>query len=356
MDHGVLAAMRWVAIAVFILAATVSVPAAQAQSAGQFKPSLELHIVSQPSSPLAPNGAAQPIVVQWVYTLRETTTAALVQPAGSTTIRFTPIPTCDLPGIIVSGPAAVTVQFESGANALKTQYDGVVMFAAVATQDAPGETVITCRFHAIADAVNSQVVATESEPATAQVFAAYSGILTVDAPVTIQDAAPGSPVVFELVVTNIGNSRSNIVAQVVGDAAQGGWKAVPPPQTLVASAQQGAELTQETLRFTIDTPRKAGWNNNQTTFTLRLTPVSAVNPEQQGSAVLVNVLARVRGCYMPDGVADASCHDACGMASATDPQRERVRTAAKASPAVHPALAVGLLLVAAVAMRRDGRN
>lgn len=51
--------------------------------------------------------------------------------------------------------------------------------------------------------------------------------------------------------------------------------------------------------FVVSTPYQNGWNNDETTLVFRLQPVSTNHQDTKGQEVSVNVLARVRGIYVP---------------------------------------------------------
>lgn len=302
MNKSISRRIGFTALAVFVLAGFLLplMPTAQAQSSGQFKPSLELRIESQPTVPIVPNGAPQPIVVRWTYTFKEQTTTAPTVVTTSTTIKFTPAPVCAAPGLIITGPPSVSVTFSgAGANAGKLTYTDIVTFSVVATQEAPGETPTECTFAATADAVNSQIIATEAAPVKATVVVAYYGLVSSNVPTTIDEAGPQKQITYSIELTNNGNARSNVNFNVVDTHSADGWNPIAPNQILLESKNQGGTATTKNVNFLVSTPYKNGWNNKETTFVLKIQPVSTNNPELKGSEIQVNVLARVRGIYVP---------------------------------------------------------
>lgn len=206
--------MRWSLLLLSLLCATCLVtPLAHGQTTGQFQPVLDLRIESQPSEALVHNGAAGNITIRWTYTFKETTTAVLAQSSTGTTIHFTPAPTCSASGLLVTGPASVRVEFAGpGPTATKTSYEGVVEFDVRAGQEAPMDVAAECTFSAAADAVNSQIVATEAAPVKAMVSTAGNATVdcTMQAAGCPQTDANPSPVVHPAFVAGM------LVAAAVG--------------------------------------------------------------------------------------------------------------------------------------------
>lgn len=355
------------AAALAFVAATCVVAWSQPAEAQQFQPNLEIRpMMTGSTEPLAANGPPQPAVFHWVYSFRETTTAALATGSGGTDIRFTPGPACDVPGVIVTGPSSVHVAFTGPGAAPPTAYEGEVTFMVAAGQEAPGETSITCVVHAEAEPVNGQISGAKAAPALFSITVRYMGLVASNVPVTVGEAGPQEQVSFAIDLVNLGNARTTLDFEVVGGNASGGWNPVAPTQVLLESAAQGGAETKTTVHFVVHTPYREGWNNEEATFQLRITPISTLSPDQQGDAIVVNFLARVRGCYSESAAAPESCAAACetylehrdgrgqGEAAFADPECEHVLDASRteSSPAAGVALVGALAGAAGLARRR----
>jgi hypothetical protein len=286
------------ATGMMLSALPIFIPAAEAQT---FTPSLTLEVQQQPTTSLAINGAPQQIKIRWVYTFREQTSSIPTAVTTSTTLHFDPAPVCNAAGFVITGPQAISIPIGGGQQSTRTSYDGVATFAVLATQDAPGETPTPCIFKAYVDALNSQITKTETATVSATVTAAYLGLLSVSVPTLIDEAGPQKQISYTMDITNVGNARTNVIFSIDNQdtKAQDGWQSVAPGQLLLESRAQGGTTTTKQAAFTISTPYRNGWNNDETTFVFRLTPVSTNNQDVKGAEVQVNVLARVRGIYVP---------------------------------------------------------
>jgi MYXO-CTERM domain-containing protein len=291
--------MRWVIgpAAVLLLLALVPVPAAS-QGAGEFSSTFQIDSVHMPAAPLVPDGAPKAVRVYWNYTFNNPAAAATsVVPGASTTLHWTPNPKCDDAYVHILGSFAEPIGFHPpGPYSTQTQYSGVSNFSIEASLDAAGEIPVTCTFTGYVDAVNSQVPQTARSSNNGQAQVQYVGRIAVVVPATTAQGAPRSQIQYDVVVTNLGNARSNINFDVEDAHSGDGWSPIAPSQFIVESKQQGAATNEKTVAFLVATPYHNGWNNKETTFNLKVHP-SSTRSDLQGNETVVSVLARVRGCY-----------------------------------------------------------
>lgn len=287
-------------VAVALSFVAMLVPTASAQGGtGSFPPSLTLDTpVISPNAPIQPDLGRAQITIDWTYTFRQ----AFTELSGVTTTSTTLVwqqPTCTNTNVIITGSLAQTIVIRSGAAAPETSIPGSSTFNVEVTQQAPGETPIRCDFRAQVEPVlGTQIPESNEAPASINVYGAYLGLISVNVPSTIKQAGPQKQIRYELEITNLGNAQSNLQFALANEPS-GGWNPIPPTQQVLQSAQQGGTETSKTIYFLVSTPFKNGWNNKDTTFQLTITPTSTKNPDDTGQPVSVNVLARVRGVYVP---------------------------------------------------------
>ncbi len=274
------------------------VPHVAGQSAGSFPPDFTLGTPSvSPNEPIAPDTGTAQVSIPWTYAFKQTGTELSGVSSGSVTLQWEQ-PSCTNPNVLITGALAETIDV-SGAGPTTKTFSDTSRFNVQVTQDAPGETPILCTFRAkVLAAFGAQVPETETATATANIFAKYLGLLSANVPVTINSAGPQKQIRYDIELSNLGNARSTITFGL-NTEVKGGWNPVPPTQIVLESPAQGGAETTKTVGFLVSTPFKNGWNNEETTFQLEITPVSTKDPTQFGQSVSVNVLARVRGVYVP---------------------------------------------------------
>jgi hypothetical protein len=278
-----------------LVAASMLVPTVAAQGATSL--SLGTPELSS-SAPLVPDTGIMTVDIPWTYTISTVGLFATGAVTTSTTLLWED-PTCDRNGVLITGALAETIVLSSGATAPESSYTGTSTFTITATQDAPGETQIKCTFQAkVAAVVGTQVPETETATTTTPMVVEFLGLLSANVGGTIKQAGPQKQINYQVELTNLGNARTNVNFALSAEAS-GGWKPVAPTQIVLESTQQGGSEISKNVLFTVSTPFKNGWNNKEDTFQLVITPASTKDPEKVGTAVTVNVLARVRGVYVP---------------------------------------------------------
>jgi hypothetical protein len=235
-------------------------------------------------------------------------------------------------GVTVTGPQSYAIPASACQGAASQAWHGNLTFNVVASPDAQGEKPLevvvrgAIASRGMVDGTAKPVNASTSIPVTVQFY----GVMTATAPSTIGAAPPGKPIMYDVIVTNLGNAVTNVQFSL-GEAAPPGWSVdVPAPVILGPSQQAGGTDFQKTVRLTV-TPQEG--TSNQQAFRLRIVPASTISPDLVGNTVFINVLARKGAC---------SSYGLCQTG--------------KASPA-SPLLALALVGCALVARRRvDGHH
>jgi len=243
------------------------------------------------------------VTLHWVYTFGNAAAAASAQATGAgSTLGWSPAPTCDRTGIVVTGPLTIPIVVPAPPASAMT-LEGNATFNVVATSDAPGETPITCTFTAFVDAFNQVVPKTSPATTAAPVTAAFLGLVSAQAGTTIAELAPGTPTNFTFRLTNLGNSLAAVHATVTSAPGWNATVAVPPP---LGSKNQGGD-PDGVLTVQVEAVPHEGWNMREQTFQVKLTPVSTKDANLTGNVVTVNLLARLRGLWCPAGATSAPC-------------------------------------------------
>lgn len=261
--------------------------------------------IDQPATPPAIDadvGGAD-ITLKWHYDWATQGTQVVGGVSTATTLQWDP-PKCenDGGGTIVTGLRSQVVSFGSatpGAPAQKV--DGQSIFRVAATQKAPGETPYKCTFAGYVLAPAGQTQIGDSNKANVEVLVTvkYMGLLTAEVPLTVQEGGPQQDIRYEIKLTNLGNAQSKLDFAMVGDVPPG-WIAQPPPGgTTIQSLQQGGTTNQVTVPLIITTPHQNGWNNDAAAFQLKITPSTTKTTGAVGNEIVIPVVARVKGIYVP---------------------------------------------------------
>ncbi len=279
-----------------IFLAMAIVPAAEAQ-AGTVQGQLELKQGDVSPANIAPDITVAKIEIDWDYRISDAGYGLQSDVATTTTMTWDD-PTCDQQGIVISGPLTNLVTVSRQQSSTSAGASGTKDFTLQATQQAPGETPTKCTFQARVNDLGTQVKATEKQSTTATFVVDYLGLVSANLPSTIKQAGPQKEIKYDIELTNLGNARSNIRFDLITESI-GDWDPVPPTEIILDSPNQGGQETTKTVSFQVSTPFKNGWNNDQKTLQLRITPVSTKNADIEGTSVTINTLSRVRGVYVP---------------------------------------------------------
>ncbi len=333
MQGWVLSASSWVAGA--FLAGLLAVPAAVAQNPGEFPSTFTIDSIAIDKAVLTPDVEVGIITVQWTYEWQNQAAAfaSLVTPTAELSWEQ---PTCAAAGFVLAGSLHQSVPLSGSGPVPPTSVSGTSTFIVAASAQAPGETAVDCSFSGRVGAVaGSPGSETEPDSEVVQLEVAFLGLISASIPTTITEAGPQKEIQYEIELTNLGNSLTKVQFEVNGPVPPG-WHPVAPTPIILQSRQQGGSEFSRTVVFLVQTPHKEGWNNDETTFQLKMTPTSTKDSELEGDPISGNFLARVRGCYVSDASSLAVCTE----------------TDDKSSPGIGPLLIAGLVAGALMARRR----
>lgn len=258
--------------------------------------------IDQPANPapLKANIGSQSIKVHWTYAYGTTGIEAIGGVAPTTVIQWDE-PTCDQPGVKVLGALTQTIPLREGTGAPQPSVSGDTNFNVAATLLAPGLRPVTCSISGKVLAPGGTTQVTDSSPGRAQFQATvqYVGLLGIEV-VTGQiiEGGPQTDINYEIKLTNQGNALTQPKFELLTEP-EPGWLPVLPPTKQIGAIQQGAPSNQELFKFLVTTPHSNGWNNDETSFQLKITPVAAEDPSVSGSDLTVSLNSRVRGIYVP---------------------------------------------------------
>lgn len=277
------------------VASIVVAPMANAQ--GTVKPQFNFGLPTIDKSVLTADVDVGKITVPGTLTYNTPGTVAGGAVITSAILKYSQDPSCDKAGVSIVGPTSTIVPLDGAGS--KSTFTTSSSFSISATQAAPGETDIKCTFKAKVIALQGNAYADTDESTTSLlVKVKFLGLLTANVPNTIVEAGPQKEIRYEIELTNLGNALTNVNFNLIGDTASG-WSPVPPTPIIMQSQQQGGTEFTKKVNFLIQTPHKNGWNNDEKTFQLKIQPSSTKDAEQKGNEIAVNVLARVRGIYVP---------------------------------------------------------
>lgn len=253
-----------------------------------------------PTGPITPDTGVATATVPWTYSITTPAVGPAVGSLSGTAILQWTDPACENGNVVISGSLVQQIPIAGDPGQTTITETGTSSFNIQVTQDAPGEQPIKCTFSGKVLAPFQQVPETDEQSASAFVTADYLGLISANIPTTIKQAGPQKQIRYDIEITNLGNARSTINFNLRGeDPSSGGWNPVPPTQIVLESQAQGGTETTKTVSFLVSTPFKNGWNNKDTTFLLEIQPVSTKDVQKVGQSVNLNVLARVRGVYVP---------------------------------------------------------
>lgn len=241
------------------------------------------------------------MTVKWEYSISTVAVPVTTQVSKSATLTWTFNPSeCTSPGVVLLGSLSQLVTFDQNFATQGTTGEKSTTFKIRVTEEAPGETGITCSIKGQMGAFG-QVQASNQPASNFAVTAAYRGILSLSLENAIGEAGPQAPITYNIRVNNLGNSESNVKFDLVANEAalNDGWQPVIPGSIVLETAKKGGSVTSQTIPFQISTPHKNGWNNQETTFQMKVTPSSIKDTSTVGQEYVVTMLARVRGVYVP---------------------------------------------------------
>lgn len=260
--------------------------------AAQTAPSMNINRVGVPQAPIKPQIENPSFTLDYTYTLP---TAALT-PVGTVqagvNIVFTF--TCQN-GVQITGPASKLQTIQPGNNAATT---GSASFQVSIPRTAPGLQALGCIAKARGDAINNAIPASNEAQFPFTVTADYYSVNQVKLASKLKQSGPQKQVPFEMEVTNFGNARTQYTFEL-GSEPGGKWQEILPEVLLLDSPNSGQGSPTNTAVFTVATPFKNGWNNEEGSYQIVVVPSAADDPSKTGNPLTANMLVRVRGVYVP---------------------------------------------------------
>ncbi len=206
---------------------------------------------------------------------------------------------CDNTNAIPTVPPTVTINIATAAQ--KSFYDSDPITVSVTiSKDAPGLKKILCHINAHADAVIVQNAAgpADAQPADFKVSSAFFPLIQAKVANKVDEAGPQKTIPFNIELTNFGNAQTKIRFQLA-TTDYGKWNPVLPDTLTLDSPSSGGGTTKDTASFQVATPFHNGWNNEEKSFQITMTPIATQDETQTGTPIDATVLARVRGIYVP---------------------------------------------------------
>lgn len=281
-------------LALALLVAFVVAPGAQAQNSN-------LQPGDPPTSPtLRPGADTATIELKFEYTPQNVQAGALSGQAQPNII-VTATPGACSPYILVIGSLTTSVQLGAADASSTTPKEGKISFQVALKPDAPGLEALKCDFTLKAGAGYNAATVPESNPLAASFTVKGTYVPLIQANVAngkLKTTGPQKEVPYQLELTNFGNAKTVVNFRIADEPGGGNWEALAPEQVTLNTEQSGLG-NRQTIPFIVSTTYKNGWNNAVGGYTLELTPVAFIDQEQKGTPTTVNVLARVRGVYVP---------------------------------------------------------
>ena len=282
-------------MAAAVLVALVIAPGVQAQQSN-------LQAGTAPASPtLRPGADTAAITMNFKYSPQQTQTGALAGTAQPNIIVTATQGACSSYILVIGSlTTSVPIQPQDASGSSSTK-DANIVFQVGLKPDAPGLEALQCSFSVKAAAGNPPNALPESNTITQSITVKGTYVPLIQANVAngkLKTTGPQKEVPYQLELTNFGNAKTVVNFKITDEPAGGKWNALAPEQVTLNTEQSGLG-NKQTIPFLVSTTYKNGWNNAVGGYTLELTPIAFIDPEQKGTPTTVNVLARVRGVYVP---------------------------------------------------------
>lgn len=274
-------------------AALMLMPSAIAQ-AGAGSPSISGVKVGVPAAPIKPQIENPSFTVEWRYNLPN---PAFATSGAATSNVITNLLFQCQSGVAITGAAAQIITIV--ATQTTGYYDGRASFQVSIPRTAPGLQAIPCVLKISASSPNAGIPAVPEQQVPFTVTADYYSVNQVKLSSKLKQSGPQKQVPFEMEVTNFGNARTQYTFEIGNEPSKGKWNAILPEVLLLDSPNSGQGSPTNTAVFTVATPFKNGWNNEEGAYQIVVKPASADDPSKVGNPLTANMLVRVRGVYVP---------------------------------------------------------
>lgn len=258
-------------------------------------PKIDVTDVTVPSAPIVPELENPAFKVRFSYQLDNQLydLAGQVNSVAAIKMQF------QCPSyVVITGPSTVLLSISAAPP--QAAFNGEGNFNVAIKRTAPGLEQIQCSVTVQSDpVVNPFIAGSTASQRPFSVSADYYGLLQAKVATKLKQAGPQKQVPFELELTNFGNARTQVNFEILNSPGGKKWNALLPDVIILESPNSGQGATTQTATFTVATPFKNGWNNEEGAYTLSIKPEAADNPEKKGSELTANVLVRVRGVYVP---------------------------------------------------------
>jgi hypothetical protein len=270
-------------------AAFMLLPSVAAQGTA---PTMNINKVGVPTTPIKPQIENPSFTLEYVYTLPTPALSPVGTAQSGVNIQFSF--TCQN-GVTITGPASKLQAITAGQNAANV---GTASFQVSIPRTAPGLQAIPCLAKARGDQVNQGLPASNEAQFPFTVTADYYSVNQVKLASKLKQSGPQKQVPFEMEITNFGNARTQYTFEI-GAEPGGKWQEILPEVLLLDSPNSGQGSPTNTAIFTVATPFKNGWNNEEGSYQIVVKPSAADDPSKSGNPLTANMLVRVRGVYVP---------------------------------------------------------
>lgn len=274
---------------IFLLGLIAAVPTSQAQVP---QTTFTYSVSGNPQEPIQPL-VARSFKIDYEFAFNnQVQNLAGIQGAAQANFQFN----CDA-GVTVSGPESDVIPIDITPAANGFEHTGSLSYQITVNRDVRALDTLRCDITGSVDTADSQTMPPPPDvPRNFLIQADYFSLIEAKTDLKLKQGGPQKQIPFNLEVTNFGNGQTKVNFEITNDPG-GKWQGLSPDVLLLD--EKGGTRESSTVTFTVVTPFKNGWNNEEGGFTVLLKPEYSFNTEKKGSEVAVNLVARVRGVYVP---------------------------------------------------------
>jgi hypothetical protein len=282
-------------VGLFAAVLVVTAPVATAQNVPPPNVSYENFVPPGSDDQIKPETGSVQIKFKIKYSMQSPAQSGVVAVASTAVVKVTP--SCDDPDVTVLGPGSVLISIAAGQT---TSLSSDLIYTATATRNAPGLQLINCRFKIKADQLQGTAVPPSAEVDQAfQVTVDYFPYIQAKLTAATLDAGPQKPIPFSITVSNFGNAQTQVIFELATEIPEKWQNIIMPPALTLDSPNGQGSKTEDTATFTVNTPYRNGWNNDEQAFTLTMKPYASLDQSKTGTPISVGMFARSKGIYVP---------------------------------------------------------